>query len=224
MSQQMKATRPSAEHKAEKTGWLAITGLLLLSAIPVLGGVLRLREVSGDDEVASSAAMVAHIVAMTMYCLLGAFQFSPALRTRRGWHRVAGRALIPAGFLAAMSAIWLAVSFGGHPAEFPLAMVRLVFAAAMTVFLVRGVIAVTRRDFAAHGAWMTRAYAIAVSGGTQAFVFALWTIPLGEVDAFGEAWLVTAAFVINSVLAELIIRRRSGRWMRGVSGRGALVS
>ncbi|WP_102192982.1 DUF2306 domain-containing protein [Microbacterium aurantiacum] len=228
MSQQMRTSRPRATQKAEKSGWLAITGLLLLSAIPVLGGVFRLREIGADPEstalLASSVAMVAHIVAMTVFCVLGAFQFSPALRTRRGWHRAAGRLLIPAGFIAALSATWLAVFFGGRPDEFALAMVRLVFAAAMTVFLVRAVIAIQRRDFAAHGAWMTRAYAIAVSGGTQALVFALWTIPLGEVDAFGETWLVAAAFVINSVVAELLIRRRSGRRTREVSSRGALVS
>ena len=235
MSQQMKASRPitqQSEQKEERrrprSGWLAITGLLLLCLIPVLGGVFRLTDVSAAPEsalpLASSVAMVAHIVAMTVYCLLGAFQFSPALRTRHRWHRAAGRVLIPAAFIAALSAIWLAVFFGGHLEELALAMVRLVFATAMTVFLVRAVIAITRRDFAAHGAWMTRAYAIAVSGGTQALVFALWTIPLGEVDAFGEAWLVATAFVINSIVAELLIRRRTVRRMRRVSDRGALVS
>lgn len=232
MSQQMKATGPIVEQKKERqrprSGWLAITGLLLLSALPVLGGALRLRDVSTDPGSApllpSLVAIVAHIVSMTVYCLLGAFQFSPALRTRRGWHRIAGRALIPAGFIAALSAIWLAVFFGGPTDELPLAMVRLVFAVAMTAFLARGAIALNRRDFAAHGAWMTRAYAIAVSGGTQALVVTLWTIPLGDVDALGEAWLVAAGFVVNSVVAELLIRRRSGQRMRGVSGRGALVS
>lgn len=230
MSQQMKVTRTAAAQRRgrPKSGWPAITGLLLLSTLPVLGGVFRLGEVSagsGDPSApASTVALVAHIVAMTVYCVLGAFQFSPALRTRRRWHRTAGRILIPAAFLAAVSAVWLAVFFGGHPDELALAMVRLVFAAAMTVFLVRAVIAITRRDFPAHGAWMTRAYAIAVSGGTQALVFALWTIPLGEVDAFGEAWLVTVAFVINSLVAELLIRRRGGRRMSSVSDGGALVS
>lgn len=232
MSQQIKATRPTAEQKEQrrrsKSGWLAITGLLLLSALPVLGGVLRLQEVSGEPAetllLASTVAIVAHIVAMTAYCVLGAFQFSPALRTRHGWHRTAGRALIPAGFIAALSAVWLAVFFGGPSDELALAMVRLVFAVAMTLFLVRGVIAIRRRDFVAHGAWMTRAYATAVSGGTQALVFALWTIPLGDVDAFGEAWLVAVGFLINSAVAELLIRRRSVRRTGGVSRRGALVS
>ncbi|WP_299090744.1 DUF2306 domain-containing protein [Microbacterium lacticum] len=231
MSHQRTDTGTIAEQKKERhrprSGWLAITGLLLLSALPVLGGVLSLREVSAGSEStllsASAVAMVAHIVAMSVYCLLGAFQFSPVLRTRRGWHRIAGRALIPAGFLAALSAVWLAVFFGGPADELALAMVRLVFAVAMTVFLVRGVIAITRRDFVAHGAWMTRAYAVAVSGGTQALVFALWTIPIGEVDAFGETWLVATAFVINSVVAESLIWRRSRRRMSGVVRRGAPV-
>ncbi|MDF2507754.1 MAG: hypothetical protein K0Q52_1613 [Microbacterium sp.] len=225
-------TTPAAGQKERRgrprSGWPAITGLLLLSALPVMGGVFRLTEVSAEPAgtlaLPSAAALVAHIVTMTVFCVLGAFQFSPALRQRRAWHRAAGRVLIPAAFFAALSAIWLAVFFGGRPEEFALAMIRLVFAVAMMTFLTRGVIALRRRDFSAHGAWMTRAYAIAVSGGTQALVFALWTIPLGEVDAFGEAWLVAAAFVINSAVAELLIRRRSGRRMRRASGRAALVS
>lgn len=216
MTQQTTTTRPISEQKQQrqraKSGWLAITGLLLLSALPVLGGVLRLSEGSSDaasTSLASPLPMIAHIVAMSVYVLLGAFQFSPALRVRRGWHRTAGRVLIPAGFIAALSAVWLAVFFGGPADEFSLAMVRLVFGVAMTVFLVLGAIAIKHRDFAAHGAWMTRAYAIAVSGGTQALVYALWTLTVGEVDASGETLLVAAGFVINSVVAELVILRRA---------------
>ncbi|WP_341953572.1 DUF2306 domain-containing protein [Salinibacterium sp. TMP30] len=218
-----------------KSGWLAISGLLLLSALPVIGGVLRLTTVGADTEreipLASLVAIIAHIVAMTVFCLVGAFQFSPALRLRRGWHRAAGRVLIPAGIIAALASIWLAVFFSGPPEEFALAMVRLVFAVPMTGFLVI-VIAIRRRDFVAHGAWMTRAYAIAVSGGTQALVSilgtalmsTLWTLNNGEVDAYGEAWFVATGFVINSVVAELLIRRRAGRRIRGRLGRGALES
>ena len=99
--------------------------------------------------------------------------------------------------------------------------VRLVFAVAMTLFLLLGAIAITRRDFAAHGAWMTRAFAIAVTGGTQALVVVLWSLPFGEVDVVGETWLVAAGFAINSVVAELLIRRRSGR-RTPERGRGAL--
>jgi hypothetical protein len=212
----MTATRPVVEQKRERkrvnSGWLAITGLLLLSTLPVIGGVLRLTGVSTNPDtvvpVTSFVAIVAHIVAMTVYCLVGAFQFSPALRIRSRWHRRAGRVLLPAGFIAAISGVWIGVFFGGPADELPLARVRLVFALAMTIFLVMTAVAITRRDFTAHAAWMTRAYAIAVSGGTQALVVALWTIVISEIDALGEAWLVAAGFVINSVVAELIIRRR----------------
>lgn len=218
------AKRPS-ERRRPKSGWLAITGLLLLGTLPVIGGVLRLGEVSSGSEIdllwTSIVAIVAHIVAMTVFCLVGAFQFSPALRIRRGWHRTAGRVLIPAGFIAALASIWLAVFFGGPPDERALAIVRLVFAVAMTLLLMLGAIAIKRRDFTAHGAWMTRAFAIAVSGGMQALVVALWALPFGEVDVVGETWLVAAGFVINSVVAELLIRRRSGRRTPGMSGRGS---
>lgn len=202
-----------AQRRRPRSGWLAVTGLLLLSALPILGGVLRLREVGAGAAsalpVTSTVAIVAHIVAMTLFCLLGAFQFSPALRIRRGWHRIAGRALLPAGLIGALSSVWIAVFFHGPPDELAFAMIRLVFAAAMAVLLVQAAIAIKRRNFVVHGAWMTRAYAIAVSGGTQALVAVLWSIPFGEADAHGEAWLVAAGFVINSVVAELIIRRRS---------------
>lgn len=198
-----------------RSGGLAVAGLLLLSALPVIGGVLRLTEGRGDRDgdllVADVIAIGAHIVAMSVFCTLGAFQFSPALRTRGTWHRTAGRVLIPAGFVAAACSIWLAVFFGGPAEEFALAMVRLAFAAPMIAFLGLAVGAIMRRDFAMHGAWMTRAYAIAVSGGTQALVVVLWTFPFGEVDAQAETWLVALGFVINSAVAELLIRRRVRR-------------
>lgn len=193
-----------------RSGWLAITGLLLLSALPVLGGALRLGELAGGIPTASPPIpLIGHVVAMSVFCLVGAFQFSPALRVRRRWHRIAGRVLIPAGFVAALSSLGLVVFFGGPDDEFPLALVRATFAIAMTGSLAMGLSAIRRRDFVSHGAWLTRAYAIAVSGGTQALVFALWTIFIGEVDTFGETLLVAAAFVINSVAAELIIVRRA---------------
>ena len=219
MSYPTNATRPTAAHGTTraKTGWPVIAGLVLLSVLPVIGGALRLGEVSADPGSAPSGvaavAIVTHIVAMTVFCLLGAFQFSPALRTRRRWPRTAGRTLIPSGFHAAASAIWLAVFFGGPPDEFATAMVRLVFAAAMAVFLVEAVIAIRRRDFTAHGAWMTRAYALAVTGGTQAVVSIVWSIPFGEPAAAGETWVVAAGFVINAVVAEVLIRRRAARRM-----------
>lgn len=216
---QITVTRPigdaTGERPKPRTAWLPIVGLLLLSVLPVVGGVARLGELGAEPgntpPVAITVAIVAHIVAMSVFCILGAFQFSPALRGRRRWHRRAGRTLIPAGFIAAVSSIVLVVFFGGPPEELPLALIRLVFGVAMTAVLVRAVFAIRRRDFTVHGAWMTRAYALAISGGTQAIASIVLTVALGELDASGEAWAVAAGFVINSIVAELLIRRRSAR-------------
>lgn len=197
------------------SGWPAVTGLLLLSALPILGGVLRLEELGTDPASAPSPAIagviVAHIVGMSVYCFLGAFQFSPALRGRRAWHRRAGRVLIPAGMIGALASIALAVLFTGPADEFALAIVRIVFAVPMLVFLLLAARTIARRCFVAHGAWMTRAYAIAVTGGTQALVLIIWSIAGGESSIESETWLVGVGFVINSLVAEGIIRRRAGR-------------
>ena len=223
------AVRPISEQQGgrprPKSGWIAISGLLFLAVLPVIGGVLRLGEVSSGSASnlpwTSTVAIVAHIVAMTVFCLVGAFQFSPALRGRSGWHRTAGRVVLPAGFIAALASMWLVFFFNGPPEEFALAMVRLVFALPMAVFLAMAVVAIMRRDFTAHGAWMTRAFAIAVTGGTQALVIIVWSIPFGDVDTLGETWLVGAGFVINSVVAEVLIMRRSRRRIRDRAQRDA---
>lgn len=207
---------PTARATARaRSGWPAVTGLLLLSALPIVGGVLRLGELGTHPASAPSpflsVAIVAHIVAMSVYCILGAFQFSPALRGRRAWHRRVGRVLIPAGIIAALASIWLAIFFYGPADKFALAMVRIVFAVPMLAFLVLAATAIIRRNFAAHGAWMTRAFAIAVTGGTQALVLIMWSILGGETDVTSETVGVAVGFVINSLVAEVIIRRRLRR-------------
>lgn len=207
--------RPAPARARPRRGWPTVTGLLLLSALPILGGVLRLEELGTDPASAPSPAIagliVAHIVGMSVYCLLGAFQFSPALRGRRAWHRRAGRVLIPAGMVGALASIALAVFFYGPAEEFALAIVRIAFAVPMLVFLVLATLAIARRRFATHGAWMTRAYAIAITGGTQALVLIVWSIVGGETSIVSETWLVGVGFVINSLVAEGIIRRRLRR-------------
>ena len=71
---------------------------------------------------------------------------------------------------------------------------------------------------------MTRAYAIAVCGGTQALVLTLWSLGIREADALAETWLVAAAFAINLAVAELLIRRRPRRRSHRAEGRHAVLS
>ena len=184
----------------------------------MIGGAFRLTELTGGAGIttdnarffASPVPIVAHIVSVTVYSLLGAFQFVPALRGRSGWHRVAGSVLLPAGLVAALSGIWMA-AFYRFPEgdDIGLLTVRLVFGGAMAACLVVGSVAIRRRDFAAHGAWMTRAYALGVAAGTQALVLAIWIIGIGPTDHRTETVLMAAAWVINAAVAELVILRRA---------------
>ena len=67
----------------------------------------------------------------------------------------------PAGIVAALAGLWMAV-FAELPAgDGPLLEAfRVVFGSAMVAFLVLGVLAIRRRDVVTHSAWMTRGYAI----------------------------------------------------------------
>lgn len=212
-------TSPAAPSvRRARRQWPVPAGLILLSLIPVVFGALRLSELTSGAAVtpqnarffASPVPVVTHIVSVTVYSLLGAFQFVPSLRGRRGWHRIAGRILIPAGLLAALSGLWMSAFYplpDGHT-DVPL---RLLFGSAMLVSLVLGLAAIRRRDFVRHSAWMTRAYAIAVGAGTQALVGIPWLLLIGPTDVPTRAVLLGAGWVINVAVAEYVIHRRAIR-------------
>lgn len=212
-AQQSQRSRPK-----QRSGWLAVSGLLLLSLIPVIAGMFRVTDLTAGGTItadnarffASPIPVVAHIFGATVYCLLGALQFTPALRGRRGWHRIVGLILIPAGLIAALSGLWMAAFYSFPDGNSPLLLViRLAFGAAMVAAIVRGIVAIKRRDFVAHGAWMTRAYALGIAAGTQAVVFAIWILSVGPVDSLTDALLMGAAWVINAGVAEFVILRRT---------------
>ena len=75
--------------------------------------------------------------------------------------------------------------------------------------IILGIVAIRRRDFSRHGAWMTRAYALGVAAGTQAILISVWTIGGGPTDELTNAVLMGTAWVINAAVAELVIHRRS---------------
>jgi hypothetical protein len=89
-----------------------MVGLLLLSAIPVAAGAYRLSELAGGAEVTpanerfftSPLPVVLHVVCSAVFAVLGAFQFAARFRRRRpGWHRAAGRLLVPCGLVVGLS-------------------------------------------------------------------------------------------------------------------------
>ncbi len=199
--------------------WLIPAGLILLALIPIISGSLRLTQLAGGPELITEAArftgfpvpVVLHIITGVLFSIFGAFQFLPALRRgRRSWHKLAGRVLIPAGFILALSGLWMA-SFSALPAgDGPaLRVIRLVFGTYMVVSLVLAVRAIVRRRFAVHGAWMTRAYALGVAAGTQAIFLIPVSMILGSSHELGRAVAIGGAWLVNLGVAELVILRRA---------------
>ena len=87
-------------NSSARAEWLVIALLIALSALPVGAGAVRLAELASGAEItpenarffAAPVPVVLHILSVSVYCVLGAFQFSPGIRRRRpGWHRGAGR-------------------------------------------------------------------------------------------------------------------------------------
>jgi len=152
--------------------------LLALSLVPILGGAARLKSLSegvavgGDDArfFAAPIPVVIHVVAATVYALLGAFQFSAGIRLRwRTWHRRAGVLLLGCALLTGATGIWMTAAYAiPQRLQGPLLYgVRLVVGVAMLTSIIKGWVSIVRRDLAQHEAWMIRAYALAQGAGTQ---------------------------------------------------------
>jgi uncharacterized membrane protein len=191
--------------------------LVALVLLPLFFGVLRLVELAGGPALmpanprlnASPVPVVVHIVSAVGYTVLGAFQFSTALRRRRpSWHRAAGRVLVVLGLAVAMSALWLTLFFPRQPGTGALAyLFRLAFASGMAASLVLGFTAIPRGDVARHRAWMTRAYALALGAATQLFTLGIGPAVFGPGQLTHDLSL-GAAWIINLAVAEYVIRRR----------------
>jgi hypothetical protein len=208
--------------------WAVPAALILLSLIPVFFGAVRLAELTGGAAVTPQNArffdspfpVLIHIPAAIVYSLLGAFQYVPSLRRggrgRLGWHRIAGRILVPAGLLVGLSGLWMAAFYDLPEGDGDMLLVlRLIFGLGMVVSIVLGLLAIRRRDFVSHGAWMTRGYAVGVAAGTQAVVSIPWLLLVGPASELTRAVLMGSAWVINLAVAEYFIRRRGNPSARG---------
>ena len=221
------ADRPPRRPRRRRPEWLAPAGLIALSLVPVAAGAFRLTDLAVGTTVtpenarffASPVPVVVHIVSSVVFLVLGALQFAPSLRRRR-WHRLAGRVLAPAGVLSAGSAIWMTLFYAMPAVNGPaLYVMRLGFGTAMAAAIVVAFVAIRRGDVRTHSAWMTRAYAIGLGAGTQVLTFLPWTLVLGAPDQAMHSVLMGAGWVINLVVAEVVIRRRARP-----SGRSAATS
>jgi uncharacterized membrane protein len=222
-------TTSAARMARRKTGvfWL-VTGLILLSAIPIVMGALRLNELASGAEItpanarffASPVPVVLHIVGSAIYALLGAFQFVSRLWWRgTGWHRIVGRMLlVPCGLIVGLSGIWMTLFYPRPEGASDLLFVlRLIFGSGMVLSVLLGFVEIRRGNILAHRAWMTRAYAIGLGAGTQVLTGMIGALVFGTPSEFENALMMGAAWVINVAVAEWAIRRRPAHRARAAA-------
>lgn len=216
-------SKTKARAKAGSARWL-VAALLLLSVIPLAGGVFRLTELAGGAAITPANArffaaplpVVVHIVCAAVFALLGAFQFAAEFRRRRpGWHRMAGRLLVPCGLLVGLSGLWMTLFYSRPPGTGDLLYAfRLLFGSAMVGSIVLGLAAIRRGDVKRHRAWMMRGYAIGLGAGTQVLTLGVGAAILGPPNALSSALLMGAGWAINLAVAEWAIRTRPARPVR----------
>lgn len=213
--------------QAEKSGWqwLVPAGLLLLSAIPLIAGALRLVELAGGAQItpanarffASPLPVIVHIVGAIIYAILGVFQLLNGFRRRfPRWHRVVGRILVLCGLLVGLSGIWMTLFY--PRTGYLLFSFRLLFGSAMVLSIVLGYVAIRQGDVTSHRAWMMRAYAIGLGAGTQVLTQGFGEMIFGPPTELGRALMIGAGWMINLAVAEWVLRRRRGQRRRMMVG------
>ena len=201
---------------SRKAEWLIPAALIALAVIPVIAGAARLSMLANggpvDPEnarfIAAPLPVMVHIISVTIYCLLGAFQFAPGFRARRpGWHSAAGRVLVICGLAAGLSGLWMAMFYAIVPADTTLLHgFRLFFGAAMVASIILGFLAIRKRNIVRHQAWMRRAYAIGLGAGTQAVTQLPFIVVSGPFSGLGLALMMGGAWALNLLIAEWLIR------------------
>ncbi|MEP7190334.1 MAG: DUF2306 domain-containing protein [Roseiflexaceae bacterium] len=208
---------------SSRSDWRIPAGLIALTAIPVLAGVVRLVGLAGEAAVtpenarffAAPVPVIIHIISATLFCILGAFQFAPRFRRRRlGWHRVAGRFLVIAGLASGLSGLWMTQFYPLRVEQLQGTLLygfRMLIGSVMVVAIVLSWTAIMGRNIARHRAWMIRAYAIGQGAGTQALVFLPWLLIVGIPNELNRDILMITGWLINLAVAEWLIRRNSSR-------------
>ncbi len=117
--------------------------------------------------------------------------------------------------MVAFSGLWMTLAYPQKAGTGDILWVtRLLVSSGMGASVILGLVAIRSRNIARHRAWMTRAYALALGAGTQAF-----TVGFGEA-LFGTGvvrtdLMLAAAWATNLAVAEWVIRRPGRRPAKG---------
>jgi len=206
----------------KKSEWFILIGLLLLSLIPGIGGIARLVELINNSSGimpenarirSAPIPVVFHLLSVVPYCILGAFQFLPSFRKKYlNWHRLAGRLLIGAGIVSALSGLWM-THYYSFPANLQgdlLYVVRTLVGIAMIAFIMLGLSSVLKKRIMQHQAWMIRAYALGQGAGTQVLITIPWLLTVGEPMGLTRDILLSLAWLINIFVGEWAIKKNAG--------------
>lgn len=202
-------------------GWPVMSALIFMGFLPVLVGVGRMVMRFGDigatpDMVADTsrffampAVVLVHVVGGCLFTLVGALQFSKALR-RGPWHRISGRVMVVAGLAAALSALWLTQFYPHLGSEGPLLYwFRLAAGLGMIFFLVQGYRTARQRRFDAHRPHMMRAYALGLGASTQMLIGIPTMLLFGTPGPITGDLILGSAWVINLAVAQWALRPRT---------------
>jgi uncharacterized membrane protein len=203
-----------------KSEWIIPAGLIALSFVPVLAGNIRLIELGSEVQItpgnarffAAPLPIMLHIISVTIYSVLGAFQFDNNFRSRKpNWHRTAGWILVPLGLVVGLTGLWMTQFYPrgpNPPASFDgpyLYAIRLLVGSAMILFICLGVAAIIRRDIPNHRAWMMRSYALGLGAGTQVLTHLPWFLFPSIQGELARTLLMLAGWVINLAVVEWIL-------------------
>lgn len=199
--------------KSQKTYWLIIIGLLILSIVPVAAGIYRLSQLASGVVTPENHRFfndpipgISHIISIAIFGAIGAFQFLPSLRGKKKWHRISGQLIFACGMISAVSGLWMA-QFYKLPSHDGIILYyeRLIVGFAMIIFLIQAYIAIKQRNFIKHRDFMIRSYAIGMGAGTQVITNLPWMILIGEPTTFERAILMGLGWLINVIIAEIIV-------------------
>jgi hypothetical protein len=217
-------TPPQARHvlspsnSGRRRNW-PVVALLLLCALPLAGGALRLDALAHNDLspgnarfLTSPAPIVLHIASSAIFGILGALQFSSLLRRRHPrWHRRSGWIAGLAGLACAGSGLWMTLHYPRVAPDGPtLTALRLAAGLGMLWALACGLAAGARAP-TRHQAWMLRGYALGLGAGTQVLTHLPWLLlpgGMGTVSEAGRSASMGLGWLINLGLAEWMIARQ----------------
>jgi uncharacterized membrane protein len=213
-----------------RSAWMLLVAAIIISVVlvyPYLGLDIDDSRLSVEGSLHYSL-LVAHIFTAVVAIVLGPLQFMARVRAHRTLHRTLGRIYLLAGVLpSAVTAIGVALWSGRLVTQ-----IGLVTAAAL--WLITGGLAyraARRRDFTAHHDWMMRNYALTFLAVTSRILTPLLLLaelpflddgagPVGErvrsLIPVGQ----TLGWIVNLVVAEILIRRRPHGAGRSAPGHG----